>query len=151
MSAIAQLNHTGSPKLHVLITTKMKLLNNLNRANITKEIWRYVDQEQKTYMWVQSFSLRCCWGFMSYSMWGCVSGLVVFYLFILKYEGTILLRKVESYYPCKKKSHSTKRGSSKDIHFRDSVLNSDFYIYDRKNLQYLTMKTNNVKVHCTDK
>jgi hypothetical protein len=50
MSAITQLNHTGSPKLHVLIATEIKLLNNLNMANITKGIWRYVDQEQKIYM-----------------------------------------------------------------------------------------------------
>ena len=30
MSAIVQLNHTGSPKLHVLINTKIKILNKLN-------------------------------------------------------------------------------------------------------------------------
>lgn len=50
ISAIVQLNPTESPKLHVLITTKIKLLNNLNIANITKWIWQYVDQEQKTDM-----------------------------------------------------------------------------------------------------
>jgi len=38
MSTIAQLNHTECPKLHTLITTKFKLLNNLNMANITKGI-----------------------------------------------------------------------------------------------------------------
>lgn len=30
MSAIVQVNHTGSPKLHVLINTKIKFLNKLN-------------------------------------------------------------------------------------------------------------------------
>jgi hypothetical protein len=49
LSAIVQLNHTEIPKLHMLITTKIKLLNNLNMANIMKWIWQYVDQEQKTY------------------------------------------------------------------------------------------------------
>jgi len=48
MSAIVQLNNVGSPKLHVLINTKIKLLNKLNLANIMKWIWQYVNQEQKT-------------------------------------------------------------------------------------------------------
>jgi len=47
MSTIAQLNHTECPKLHTLITTKFKLLNNLNMANITKGIWRYVDRNKR--------------------------------------------------------------------------------------------------------
>ena len=34
----------------MLITKKIKLLNNLKMANITKWIWQYVDQERKTYM-----------------------------------------------------------------------------------------------------